>query len=241
MFLIYLGGLLVLGFLVRGVMRQIKGGNGKSRSMTISRVTGSTFLILAIIALVADKWPLALVFAVLGFWIMGNAALRRGLSGLWPDRANSGVSRMRSAMIEMEIDNATNELCGQVLAGDFIGQQLNDLSRAQCMGLYRSALHLDGGGARLLEAYFDRRFAGWRAAGQNKADAGGDSLSRLKSGNMSEDEAYEVLGLRRGAGRDDVVRAHRGMMKKWHPDRGGTTDVAARINEAKDMLLRLHH
>ncbi len=241
MFLIYLGSVLVLGYLARSVMRQIKGGDGKPRATAISRVTGSTFLILAVVALVADKRPLAIVFAVIGFWIMGNAAVRRGMAGLWPDRPRKGISRMRSAMIEMEIDNATNELCGQVLAGDFIGQQLNDLSRAQCMGLYRSAQHLDAGGARLLEAYFDRRFAGWRATGKGKADTGGDNLSRLKSGNMSEDEAYEVLGLRRGAGRDDVVRAHRGMMKKWHPDRGGTTDVAARINEAKDMLLRLHH
>ena len=57
---------------------------------------------------------------------------------------------------------------------------------------------------------------------------------------MSEDEAYEVLGLRRGATREEVVRAHRTVMKKWHPDHGGTADLAARANEAKEVLLRRH-
>ena len=57
---------------------------------------------------------------------------------------------------------------------------------------------------------------------------------------MSEDEAYEVLGLRRGASRDEIVRTHRAVMKKWHPDQGGTADLAARANEAKEVLLRRH-
>jgi curved DNA-binding protein CbpA len=55
---------------------------------------------------------------------------------------------------------------------------------------------------------------------------------------MSKDEAYEVLGLQKGASREEVVRSHRSLMKKLHPDRGGTTDLAARVNEAKDVLMR---
>ena len=57
---------------------------------------------------------------------------------------------------------------------------------------------------------------------------------------MTEDEAYEVLGLRKGATAEDVSRAHRSLMKKLHPDQGGTTNLAARVNEAKDILMRRH-
>jgi len=54
---------------------------------------------------------------------------------------------------------------------------------------------------------------------------------------MSPDEAREVLGLKPGHTKDDVVQAHRRMMQKVHPDRGGSDYLAAQINKAKDTLL----
>ena len=54
---------------------------------------------------------------------------------------------------------------------------------------------------------------------------------------MSIDEAMEVLGLKPGYSKEDVKQAHRRMMQKVHPDRGGSDYLAAQINQAKDILL----
>ena len=183
---------------------------------------------------------LGLALGLLGFWFMGQgvslSSFRVGSFG----SKRTGISRMRSAMIEMEIDHASNRISGTVLAGRYEGKGLDDLSRLECQQLHASCVYQDGGGARLLEAYFDRRFPGWRQARKGEADTGGSREVRQRAGAMSFDEAYEILGLRQGAGREDIVRAHRTLMKKWHPDHGGSTDLAARVNEAKEVLMRRH-
>ena len=152
--------------------------------------------------------------------------------------ARATLSRVRSAMIEMELDLASGAMQGLILAGPDEGRRLEQMSRAQCEALHTLCKTTDPEGARLLEAYFDRRFAGWRQTRQGNGDARGDRARRSNS--MSEDEAYQVLGLPRGAARDDVVRSHRALMKKLHPDQGGSTDLAARVNEAKEVLMRRH-
>ena len=55
---------------------------------------------------------------------------------------------------------------------------------------------------------------------------------------MSVEEAYRVLGLDRNATRDEIQAAHRNLMKRNHPDQGGTTYIASKVNEAKDILLK---
>jgi DnaJ-class molecular chaperone len=90
----------------------------------------------------------------------------------------------------------------------------------------------------LLEAYLDRRFAGWRAASQDDLNAGREVQRATAS--MTEEEAYEILGLTKAATREDITRAHRTLIKKLHPDHGGTTALAAKVNEAKSILMRRH-
>jgi len=62
-----------------------------------------------------------------------------------------------------------------------------------------------------------------------------------RSGVMTEEEAYQVLGLQPGASAEEVARAHRTLMKKVHPDQGGSTELAARVNAAKDVLAARRH
>ncbi|QGM44948.1 J domain-containing protein [Methylocystis heyeri] len=179
----------------------------------------------------------------LGVWIMGLGGF--SASGFRSAGAGgAGVSRVRSAMIEMELDRATGAIRGVILAGPQEGKRLDSLTRPQLIELYKICLTDDPEGARLLEAYLDRRFAGWRGAGQGQQNArsgasGGGGGSRR--GSITEDEAYEILGLKKGAPASEIARAHRDLMKKLHPDHGGTTDLAARVNEAKDVLMRRHH
>jgi len=173
-----------------------------------------------------------------GLWLLG---VKVGPFARLGGRSGA-VSRVRSAMIEMELDRVTGAIRGVVLAGPEEGSSLDQLTREQLLTLYRRCVTNDPEGARLLEAYFDRRFPGWRGAAQGQKDArrGGAGPQR-RPASISEDEAYEILGLKKGAGADEIARAHRELMKKLHPDHGGTTELAARVNEAKDVLMRRHH
>ena len=54
---------------------------------------------------------------------------------------------------------------------------------------------------------------------------------------FSKNEAYDLLGLKPGASEDDIKAAHKRLMKDFHPDKGGTDYLAAKINQAKDVLL----
>ena len=180
---------------------------------------------------------IAIALIGVGAWIAGY-----GVAPPWLQRFKGGKpGAQRSAMIELEIDPATGAMQGAVLAGTYEGRQLGELTPAECNALYQEVYGADQPGARLLEIYFDRRFPGWRQAAESDANARARQTTHDRvSSAMTEDEAYQVLGLGKGATRDEITGAHRALMKKLHPDHGGTTALAARVNEAKEILMRRH-
>ncbi len=153
------------------------------------------------------------------------------------DESGTTRSSVRSAALEMELDHDSGAMNGIVLVGRFEGAELDILTLEELYDL-RAEIVGDGDSIGLLDSYLDRRFPQWRE--DRHADAGAGQTGTPGSGPMSEEEAYEVLGLPAGAGDDEVRSAHRKLMKTAHPDSGGSTFLAAKINEAKDVLLKSH-
>ena len=145
------------------------------------------------------------------------------------------TSTVRTASLVMILDHDTGKLNGSIVAGPLAGRELDTLEIGAVAQL---AFEVDGESRQLLEAYLDRRSPGWREHAEG--DTGGRRAHPPRRGAMTEQEAHEVLGLQPGAGPDDIRKAHRSLMKKLHPDQGGSNYLAARVNEAKDILLRGH-
>lgn len=198
----------------------------------IKMAGGLALLAAALGLLLAGQIGFALPLAGLGLLLLGRA--RRG-SG----RHSGGQqSHVRSAGLEMMLDHDTGEMDGRILAGRHEGRLLSELDRD---GLFELASDFQGDAdsLRLLEAYLDRAHPGWRE--DVDMDTGERASAPAGSGPMSPEEAYEILGLQPGASQAEVRQAHRRLMKQVHPDRGGSAALAAKINEAKDRLLRKHN
>jgi hypothetical protein len=232
-----LGGLLLLWLALAG-LKSFSRTNPAALARLMKQGGGVAAIVSAILLLLRGRIDMAIGLGSLGAWLLGlgrGSRMFTSLGGSRPPRS----SCVRSAMIEMELDHDTGALRGTILAGPDEGRSLDQLTRPQCEALYSLCRRDDPDGARLLEVYLDRRFSGWRTAGQDHADTRSTGPDRRPAA-MSEEEAYEVLGLEKGASREEVVRSHRLLMKKLHPDHGGTTALAARVNEAKDVLMRRH-
>jgi hypothetical protein len=182
--------------------------------------------------------PLGLFGAGLLGWSPYGMSGFSGIGSLFGggQRSSGQSSRVRSQFLDMSLDHDSGELSGTILAGEHAGRSLGEFDLA---GLLAMAPAFDAESVALLESYLDRRFPAWREHAQGNG-AGGQRRAP-SSGKMTAEEAYQILGLQPGASRDDIGRAHRALMKKLHPDQGGSTYLAARVNEAKDTLLRTHH
>jgi hypothetical protein len=209
------------------------------------RITGGV-LALAVAAFTGVKGELAVAIPIglFGAGLLGWSPLQSmgfgnigGIfSGLGSQRSAGQSSQVRSHYLDMTLDHDSGTLTGRILAGPDAGRLLDEFDLAQLVAMIPA---FDAESVALLESYLDRRFPAWREDAERNA-AGGQRRAS-PGGKMTDEEAYQILGLQPGAGRDEIGRAHRALIKKLHPDQGGSTYLAARVNEAKDTLLRTHN
>jgi hypothetical protein len=165
------------------------------------------------------------------------------------------TSTVETMFLRMWLDHDSGAMSGQVLRGGFQGRMLDDLSLSDLLTLLDECRAADQQSTVVLEAYLDRTQPDdWRGAGAGAGAGeergagtggsyqgggrGGGAGARTSGGAMTREEAYEVLGLKPGASTDEIKDAHKRLMLKMHPDQGGSTYLAAKINQAKDLLLR---
>ena len=142
------------------------------------------------------------------------------------------VSEINTQYLHMVLFHDTGMMDGEVLLGKYSGSKLGMLELEQILEV-RNECSSDADSLSVLEAFLDREHNGWR----EQAGAGSANANSSSGSTMNENQAYEILGLNEEATRDEVVEAHRRLIQKLHPDRGGSTYLAARVNEAKSILL----
>jgi len=188
------------------------------------------------------------VIAVVGGLLPLLPRMGRFFIGAWPSirpffqrYQQNRQSSMHSRIVNLQIDMLSGVLQGEVLEGEFAGQKLQVMPVEQLVRLLAFCQQHDAQSAALLMAYMDREHTGWRKekadsyghAGSESAGYGPDSDTV-----MSQKQARDILGLSEDAGKKQIIKAHKHLMQKLHPDRGGSDYLARQINRARDTLLK---
>jgi hypothetical protein len=171
------------------------------------------------------------LFGLAGLVITGliARALRNRPSGGFSSPGTGRRTEVHTAFLKAWIDHGTGDVGGTVLSGRFAGRTLDRLSDSELLDLHEECRG-DADSLRVMEAYLDRRLnVDWRTAKQPPP--------RGPRSDMTREEALAVLGLAEGATEEEIRAAHRRLIRRTHPDVGGTADLAARINRAKDVLV----
>ena len=192
-------------------------------------VTGHLNPIIALIVAALAIGQRILAVANMANMFKGFRNSMKGAAG--PSEGNA--SDVETRYLRMSLDHDTGTMDGVVLEGAYRGRRLAELALDELMDLLTVCRAQDTQSATVLEAYLDRVHGdGWRDAFHGAgAGHGGDAS------HMTPNEAREILGVGADANREEIIEAHRRLMQKNHPDRGGSTYLAAKINQAKDTLL----
>ena len=229
---IFLLGVLAL-LLVLYLMGRFSRANPTVMARRVRVGAGAAAIVAAAVLFVRGAAAIAVPLAMLGSWLIwGNNLPWRSLPQSGP-KLPGQRSRVVTDYLEMELDHDSGAMTGRVLRGVFAGRRIETMKPVDLALLWQDCRHVDPKSAQLVEAFLDSIHPSWR----DDLARGEAEMGRGPDGRMTVAEAHEILGLKPGAGEEDIRRAHRELMLKLHPDRGGSNYLAAKINEAKDVLL----
>ena len=164
-----------------------------------------------------------------------------------PGTGAGQTSDVETRFLRMALDHDSGQMTGEVLEGDYAGRALDGMSMDEIVDLLRVCWVEDQPSAQVLEAYLNRAHPDWRqsapggpgagAAGDADSARQGSTTGSAQGSSMTRAEALDVLGLDDGASELDIKEAHHRLIGGHHPDHGGSTYLAAKINQAKDVLL----
>lgn len=240
---------LLLGILAVGGVLYFLNWYGKAKTEDVKKSMrwtgiGLGLLLVAVLA-VTGRLGVAFAFLMgLGAWawrVFNMIQMGRQMSGMFRGFMHGGAkggqnsSAVESAFLTMTLDHDTGHLDGDVVKGAYTGRKLSGLAFEDLMKLLGET-QSDGESMALLESFLDRAHPDWRARSHEAGSAGSPPPSAASG--LSEDEALLILGLAKGASPEDIKSAYRRLMTQLHPDRGGSDYLAAKINAAKDLLLK---
>jgi len=183
---------------------------------------GAAFTALLVFA--RQALPLVLRLFPMLVSLRGKSARAGGPSG-------GQTSTVETALLRMQLDHDSGALQGEILKGAFAGWRLADMDRQQLEQFCAFCRSSDADSLQLLDSYLRQRFPGEMFSGEQQQAAAGNTHA------MGHSEALAVLGLQDGASGEEIIAAHRKLIQKLHPDRGGNDYLAAQVNLAKDILL----
>ena len=187
---------------------------------------------LAFLLAVRGQYFIAAGLAMAAFELLTNGAL---LNRVGSRKSPGQTSSVATGCLEVELDHDSGAMRGRVLEGAFKDRTLESLSLEELLALLSECWGRDAQSVALIEAYLDHAHAGWREKPADR-DRAADAPAAQGS-TMTRADAYRILGLEPGASDEDIRRAWRELMKRNHPDQGGSAHIAAMINAAKELLL----
>ena len=228
-------GLLLLGYLFVNADPAKLARAAKWTGIAVAAALAIGLLVLTEGRVVALLAPLA---ALLPAW----PRLRSLFAGFGGPAAGRS-STVETPFVRMTLDHDTGNMTGSILRGRFAGLRIEELGRAELVALLRECRTDDEESARLVEAYLDRAHPDWQDGlrGDPGSGSSGAGAAAGGSSDVTPEEAWAILGLAPGADAAAIRAAHHRLMKQLHPDHGGTDYFAAKLNRARDVLLRAAH
>lgn len=129
--------------------------------------------------------------------------------------------------LSMTLDHETGNISGTVLTGEYAQKNLEEMSDHEISRFYNQLSNKES--KDLLGAYIARH--------RDHLMQAEDQAPASPQGSMTRQRAADILGINTAATRDEIIAAHRRLIQRLHPDQGGSSYLAAELNEAKKVLL----